>query len=187
MGMAGDNEADFRRTFIEKFGGASLDGKRRYHLRFPGHEPVSTSVDETILLPDGRLILVEIDSGNMAKLLAGQYALLNGLCREDRQRTLFLVVHYYIDKKNNNKPYTAHRTIKNLHAIQSFAPKTDWLPYNAINIEDMRGVIAASRDIADFAVRIWPSAMDPTVAAPVNAQRLLYETSMQVHLAEPQP
>lgn len=157
MGVAGDNEADFRRTFIEKFGAKCMDGKRRYDAQFPGHESVSTSVDDTIMLPDGRLILVEVDSGNMAKLLAGQYALLNGLCKEDRKKTLFLVVHYYVDKKNNNKPYTAHRTIKNLHAIQSFAPGTDWLPYNAINIEDMRAAIAASRDIEDFASKIWPA------------------------------
>jgi hypothetical protein len=160
---AGDNEADFRRAFNEKFGAGSLGGKRRYQVRILDHEPVSTSVDETIVLPDGRLILVEIDSGNMAKLLAGQYALLNGLCREDRQRTMFLVVHYYIDKKNNNKPYTAHRTIKNLHAIQSFAPGTDWLPHNAINMEDMRVAIAASRDIADFVDRVWPASMPSAI------------------------
>lgn len=172
MGVAGDNEADFRRTFIEKFGAKSLDGKRRYHYRFPGHKPVTTSVDETIVLPDGRLILVEIDSGNMAKLLAGQYALLNGLCKEDRQRTLFLVVHYYVDKKRNNKPYAANRTLKNLHAIQTFAPGTDWLPYNAINMEDMRAAIAASRDIADFAAQIWPASMFPASPALLAASSL---------------
>lgn len=158
---AGDNEKDFRRTFTQKFGAESLSGKRVFGFKFPGHNRVSTSVDETILLPDGRLILVEIDSGNMAKLLAGQYALLNGLCKEDREKTLFLVVHYYVDKKNNNKPYAANRTTKNLHAIQNFAPGTDWLPYHAMNIVDMREAIEASLNIADFAAQIWSASAPP--------------------------
>jgi hypothetical protein len=164
---AGDNEKNFRKTFTDKFGEGHLDGKRRFHFKWPGHETVSTSVDETIVLPDGRQILVEIDSGNMAKLLAGQYALLNGLCKADRAQTLFLVVHYYIDKQNNDKPYTAHRSIKNFHAIQSFAPGPNWLPYQAINMKDMRELIVESRDLADFGARIWPAPL-----APVNANSL---------------
>lgn len=163
---AGDNEKDFHRTFTQKFGAESLSGKRVFGFKFPGHKKVTTSVDETILLPDGRQILVEIDSGNMAKLLAGQYALLNGLCNEDRKKTLFLVVHYYVDKKNNNKPYAANRTTKNLHAIQNFAPGTNWLPYHAMNIVDMREAIAASRDIADFVARVWPESAPPAEQAP---------------------
>lgn len=165
MAKAGENEADFRRTFVEKFGAGILNGKRQYEFKFPDYEKVVTSVDETIALPDGRLILVEVDSGNMAKLLAGHYALLNGLCKADRNQTLFLVVHYYVDRSNNNKPYTAHRTMKNLHAIQSFAPGTNWLPYNAINMEDMRVVIAESRDIIDFAAHIWPAPLIPAAPA----------------------
>lgn len=133
---------------------------------------MSTSVDETIVLPDGRQILVEIDSSNTAKLLAGQYALLNGLCKADRAQTLFLVVHYYIDKMNKDKPYTAHRSIKNFYAIQSFAPGPNWLPYKSINMDEMRKLIAESVDIADFADQIWPAQaalVSPTSLVKVSA------------------
>lgn len=166
MSVAGQNEADFRRTFEQKFGVGSLGGKRSYRLKLPDYQRVETSVDETILLPDGRLVLVEIDSGNMAKLLAGQYALLNGLCQEDRKTTLFLVVHYYVDRKNKNRPYEAHRTTKNLNAIQSFAPGTNWLPYNAINISDMRRLIEESQDLVELGKRIWPLSRPAVLSSP---------------------
>jgi len=61
-----------------KFGTSVLAGKKRYKDPIEKADSAEISVDDSILLPDGRLVLIEVDSANMAKLIAGQYALLNG-------------------------------------------------------------------------------------------------------------
>lgn len=157
MSKAGDNEIKFRASISKKYGENHFNGKKRYTLKLDGHENVETSVDESIILPDGRIILIEVDSGNMAKLIAGQYALLNGLCNENREKTLFLVIHYYVDKKNKNKPYSANRTLKNLNAIQYFSPEKDWLQYNAFNISDLEEIIEECNTIAELTDKVWPN------------------------------
>lgn len=161
-----------------KFGAGVLSGKKRYVLKLDGFDRVETSVDETIQLPDGRTILIEIDSGNMAKLLAGQYALLNGLCGADRTKTLFLVVQYYVERKNGcHKPYAAHRTLKNLNAIQSFDKSKEWLPYHAIHMENLIKLIAKVDSITTLIDHLWPKKSAP--------QSLLKRASSTAHIIVP--
>ena len=68
---AGGNEKKFKDFVVSKFGNSALGGKRTYSSVFDGYEEkVSISVDQSIFL-DGTSILIEIDSGNYAKLLVG--------------------------------------------------------------------------------------------------------------------
>ncbi len=158
MAKAGENENHFRKIISDKFGANLLAGKKRYTLKLDGFDLVETSVDESIQLEDGRVVLIEVDSGNMAKLLAGQYALLNGLCNDDRKKTLFLVVQYYVDRKNNrNRPYSPHRTLKNLNAIQHFDPTKKWLPYNAVHAQELEKMIDGAESITTLVNQLWPN------------------------------
>ena len=69
---------------------------------------------------NNKLYLVEIDSGNEAKLLAGQYILLNAIWQNKKieektyniEDCVFLVVHYY-------KDYNPQRTIVILSKLQN--------------------------------------------------------------------
>ena len=106
-GRAGENEKRFKEWFESKYGKGVLKGKCKYN---DGNK-VSISVDNSIEFGDKK-ILIEIDSANMAKLLVGEYVLLNELLsEEDKEKVvLFLVIHYY-------KDYKPERTIKNLKLI----------------------------------------------------------------------
>jgi hypothetical protein len=70
---------------------------------------VEISVDES-LMHSGRQFLVEIDSANTAKLLVGQYVLLNQLYPHSEPPPFFLVVHLY-------KGYNPRRTVRNLSLV----------------------------------------------------------------------
>lgn len=152
---AGDNEDLFRRLMIKKFGTDCLSGKKSYSLKLDGFPKASISVDESISQND-RTILIEIDSGNMAKLLAGQYALLNGMYDGPKSNTLFLVVHYYRDC-NTGSLYSRDRTLKNLNAIQHFNPEADWIPFNAFNIEEFEKLMSESESLEELVQKLWPN------------------------------
>lgn len=89
---------------LMKQAGVELLGKRRF---FDGG--VEISVGESFI-HNGRQYYVEIDSANTAKLLVGQYVLLNELRSPSDTAPIFLVVHYY-------KTYNPMRTIKNLDLV----------------------------------------------------------------------
>lgn len=89
---AGNNEKLFKDYFESQYGTGILQGKCSYTKG-----DVYISVDNSIEYKDKR-VLIEIDSGNEAKLLVGQYTLLNVLCEEEKE-LLFVVIHYYKDKK----------------------------------------------------------------------------------------
>lgn len=108
--VAGTNEKIFASFFNDKYGEGILKGKCVYK---DDEENVSISVDNSIDF-ENKKVLVEVDSGNEAKLIVGQYALLNLLCNEDKD-VLFVVVHYYKDKKG--KLYNPERTISNLKLV----------------------------------------------------------------------
>ncbi|MPN34400.1 hypothetical protein SDC9_181893 [bioreactor metagenome] len=146
---AGDNERNFRNVMAAKFGTSVLAGKKRYKDPIEKADSAEISVDDSILLPDGRLVLIEVDSANMAKLIAGQYALLNGLYTGDFDKTLFLTIHYFAN-------YEASRTIKNLKFIQGLAPSRKWLPYAAFHISDFGQMIEKASGIADLIDSLWP-------------------------------
>lgn len=152
---AGDNERLLRNLLINKFGDGVLNGKRSFASVINGHnENVYISVDNTIRLRNGREILIEVDSGNYAKLLAGQYALINGLFNGEREKTLFLVVHFYKSSKSQ-KEFTASRTLKNLNAIQSFNSNANWLPYAAINFSEFSEIVSRSQSIEELCEALW--------------------------------
>ena len=153
---AGDNEKDFIGLLEGKFGKGCLSGKRRYTLSLDGFDQVEISVDQSLDLEDGRRLLIEIDSGNMAKLIAGQYALLNGMNGDCRDKTSFLVVHYYTDNKTG-RDYTPQRTLKNINAIQHFSNNESWLKYNAIHIRQFRELVHQSTNLAELADKVWPN------------------------------
>jgi hypothetical protein len=99
---AGTNERLFKELMLRA--GVELLGKRRFV-----QGDVEISVDES-LTHNGRQYLIEIDSANMAKLLVGQYVLLNQLCPQSEPPPFFLVVHLY-------KGYNPKRTVHNLSLV----------------------------------------------------------------------
>lgn len=102
------NERKFRRAFSRHFGPDALGEKIKWPTGATRDE-VSITADACVPIED-KTVLVEIDSGNAAKLLIGQYVLLSDFCETNREKTLFLVVHYY-------KNYDTNRTIKNFQYI----------------------------------------------------------------------
>ena len=90
-------------------------------------------------IEDGILYLLEIDSGNEAKLLAGQYALICSLFDKMNDESLkkeypiekckFIVVHYY-------EGYNPKRTEKNLEVIKTNLDSK--LAYKAIYEKDAK-------------------------------------------------
>lgn len=114
---AGENEKKFEEFFQRKYKNTELNGKQRYCDDITKTE---ISVDNSIISKNHN-ILIEIDSGNEAKLIVGQYVLLNQLYQDENKDTLFLVIHYHIQNKNKptERPYNADRTIKNLIFINN--------------------------------------------------------------------
>lgn len=106
---AGDNEKDFKER---------MSGRMKEKLSFKSNEKVYISVDGHFEY-ENKLYLVEIDSGNQAKLLAGQYILLNVLWNDIKieetsyaiENCIFLVVHYY-------DSYNSDRTINVLSKLK---------------------------------------------------------------------
>lgn len=152
---AGDNEKLFIELMTSKFGTNCLSGKKSFKLKLDDHQKATISVDESASI-NNKTILIEIDSGNMAKLLAGQYALLNGMYDGEKSNTLFLVIHYYRDSKTG-KLYSPERTLKNLNAIQHFNPNDDWIPYNVFNIEGFKELVDSSSNLDELENKIWPN------------------------------
>lgn len=89
------------------------------------------------LTEDNDKHLIEVDSGNMAKLLVGQYTLLNLIMNpKERMASDFWVVHFY-------KNYNCHRTIKNLEFVRNKLPIQDPLSFNVVHwnhIKHMKGL-----------------------------------------------
>lgn len=118
---AGENERVFEALFKERAPQTSLLGKRRY---VRGN--VEISVDQSFSHA-GTTYLVEVDSGNMAKLLVGQYLLLNCLLSPSDKPAFFMVVHAY-------KKYNPIRTIANLSLVNQELLKGNGIPFGAIHI-----------------------------------------------------
>lgn len=111
---AGKNEKIFITEFNGEYKKVKLEGK----LVFGRKEDVNISVDNSFSYKNKK-VLIEIDSGNMAKLLVGQYFLLNQLIKKEKQEKndnteyIFIVIHYY-------KDYNLERTEKNLQLVKNF-------------------------------------------------------------------
>ena len=123
-------------SFIEKMG---YDQKNDKNIKGKVAFGKNNDVDAYISV-DGhfeyknRFYLLEIDSGNEAKLLAGQYILLNALYDKVQcngyaiKDVVFLVIHYY-------DSYNPERTEKTLKAIKD-RYKTD-MQYMAFHQKDI--------------------------------------------------
>lgn len=136
MNKAGTNEKMFKEIIKLKFGKV-LKGKKFWK---DSNSDVSISVDETIETKDFNL-LIEIDSGNYAKLIAGQYTLLNILFKnENIQKTpIFIIIHFY--NRNTDKPYNSDRTYKNLGLINSKVFNKNGMSFLAFNLHSFKEYI----------------------------------------------
>lgn len=112
---AGTNEKKLRNKIDSK----NLLGKIVFGSKKKGKANIS--VDGHFIF-NGKLYLVEVDSANEAKLLAGQYTLIDTLYdksddnitkqyKKESNEVVFLVIHFY-------KAYNPDRTTKNLKVIQ---------------------------------------------------------------------
>ena len=120
---AGDNERKFKTLFETNVPGTPLTGKQHYEL-----SGIKISVDQSFE-HEGKEFLVEIDSGNMAKLLVGQYVLVNQL-RLLPKEAFFLVVHTY-------KEYNPMRTVNNLHLVNQKLYGGKGIPFGAVHINHL--------------------------------------------------
>ena len=127
---AGRNEKRFINLFRTRFGNNVLEGKKV----FRNSDSVEISVDNSFR--HGNLeFLIEIDSGNMAKLLAGQYTLLNELYTGNKENCIFVVIHTY-------KKYNPERTTKNLALINSSIYQGKGIRFFAMHISELEDWVA---------------------------------------------
>jgi hypothetical protein len=117
-----------------------LSGK----MSFENTERVYVSVDNTIVF-DNEIILIEIDASNQAKLVSGQYTLLNLLQDKPSRRykdivkgktLVFFVIHCYGSSEKNNK-YNPERSKNNFKLINQLAFNNNGLKFGSIHIEDL--------------------------------------------------
>lgn len=125
-GKAGSNEKQFLKLMKEKLPGTELKGKHRF-----SNGEVEISVDES-LIQNGITYLIEIDSGNMAKLIVGQYVLLNELYdANNKEDVFFIVVHTY-------KKYNSQRTVSNLTLIKERTYCGSGIRFGAMHIDTLK-------------------------------------------------
>ncbi len=120
----GENEGRFAELVRSKAPEVTLCGKRRFKV-----DGVETSVDESLLY-GGKHYLIEIDSGNVAKMLVGQYILLNHLSGQSLTNPFFLVVH-------THKSYNISRTLKNLDFVDRNILGGKGMPFGAVHLSSL--------------------------------------------------
>lgn len=143
---AGNNEKKFI-EMCKSYGIADLlKGKKVFDNRETDlNRKVSISVDNSIKSSDNKDILIEIDSGNMAKLIVGQYTLLNILCSENNKNIediIFIVIHYY-------KDYNTQRTIKNLELVSKIMPNKKAIKFKVYNLEEFKEICKNNKNKKD--------------------------------------
>ncbi|QHF52454.1 MULTISPECIES: hypothetical protein [unclassified Pseudomonas] len=121
---AGSNEKKFKELMSRTLD-VKLLGKRKFVC---GN--VQISVDES-LEHDGIEYLIEIDSANMAKLLVGQYVLLNQLHTSREKSPFFLIVHTY-------KKFNPQRTLRNLELINQQLYRGEGIEFGAVHFEALQ-------------------------------------------------
>ncbi|SOC15620.1 hypothetical protein SAMN05880501_108117 [Ureibacillus xyleni] len=141
--VAGSNEVKFRNYFEGKFGQNILGGKRNYQS---DDKLVSISVDNSIQIGN-KEILIEIDSGNMAKLLVGQYVLLNQLYNRNHDG-IFLIIHYYKDQDGNE--YNPKRTEYNLSFVNETIYENNALTFKVFNQSSFEKLCEQCHSLQDF-------------------------------------
>lgn len=137
-GRAGENEAKVKSRLQQL--GLQLNGKRRFV-----QDDVEISVDESFTY-DKRDYYVEIDSSNMAKLLAGQYMLLNELIPRLSSPPFFLVVHMY-------NGYNPERTLKNLRLLNRNLYGGTGIEFGAMHFDEFEDI---GHDAGALLARVRP-------------------------------
>ena len=122
---AGSKEEAVFSLFRQKASGLELSGKCRFHT---GNVEIST--DESFTY-NGVNYLVEVDSGNMAKVLVGQYVLINALQNNEKENFCYLVVHTF-----NN--YNPQRTLFNLAFVNQQIFSNEGIPFGAIHLNTLK-------------------------------------------------
>lgn len=138
MSKAGDNEKKFRALISKQFGVDCLSGSQTYKK---GNANVSISVDDMIEYGNKKL-LFEIDSGNYAKLIVGQYVLLNTII-DKPENIQFVVVHYY-------QNYNVTRTYNNLQFINDSLFESKGIPFKVFTAESYKAEIEKYTDISSY-------------------------------------
>ncbi len=114
MTKAGENESSFKSKMGQD---ENNNDNIRHKLVFGAKKKANISVDGHFI-HNNKLYLLEIDSGNESKLLAGQYVLLYLLYDENpykdfsKEDCVFLIIHYF-------KDYNPIRTEKTLKLLKS--------------------------------------------------------------------
>jgi hypothetical protein len=121
---AGTNERRFKELML-RASGVTLLGKRRF---WDGD--VEISVDESLKYQDTEY-LIEIDSANMAKLLVGQYVLLNQLHKTRYLPQFFLIIHAY-------KNYNPMRTVHNLELVNQQLYQGKGIEFGVIHFDQLQ-------------------------------------------------
>jgi hypothetical protein len=120
---AGTNER-LVKALIERAPDVKLLGKRRFSAG-----DVEISVDESLEYR-GVEYLIEVDSANMAKLLVGQYVLLNVLHTSRAKPPFFLVIHTY-------KNYNPSRTLHNLELVNRKLYEGNGIDFGAVHFTEL--------------------------------------------------
>ena len=167
MKRAGGNELSFRTTLGSKFGKDLLLGKRAFRI---GSQSIATSVDEHFIVDD-LTVLWEIDSGNAAKLVLGEYVLLNEVTRlgTDPQSCL-VIVHFY-------KGYNAVRTTGYASFVRDSVYGGHGLPVVAVSWPDLQIMVGRAQSPEQLVVSLFgrrPSAHN----GPIRAQEVLLSDRM---------
>lgn len=134
MSKAGKNELALKLLLCAQFK-IDFNESKRWNDPVSG---VEISVDLRFETTDFD-VLIEVDSGNMAKLIVGQYTLLNQLYIKNAKMPLFVVVHYY--NQNTNNPYNPHRTTKNLSFVKNSLFPVKGIPFAAFNIASFASLL----------------------------------------------
>lgn len=124
------NESHFKNLVTSKIGN-HFKGKLRLKK---GNVEIST--DEQIETKDFNL-LIEVDSGNYAKLIVGQYTLINSLInltKENEKTPVFLIVHYH--NRNSKNPYNSARTKHNLDFVNKNVFNKNGIKFIAYNLKE---------------------------------------------------
>lgn len=138
MSKAGDNEKKFRELISKKFGPNCLSGSQTYKKVAAN---VSISVDDMIEFKDKKL-LFEIDSGNYAKLIVGQYVLLNTII-DNPENIQFVVVHYY-------QNYNVERTYNNLKFINDSLFGGKGIAFKVFTADSYKNEVQKYHDVKSY-------------------------------------
>lgn len=130
MASAKDNEKIFIDLFGKKVRGVSLSPGKTYGITDTKGRKLSSSVDH-YFEHNGRQVLIELDSYNMAKVVVGQYMLLNQFRDNSLSNPLFLIIHAY-------RGYAPQRTLKYLEHITENLIKEDSIPFGVVHLDSLK-------------------------------------------------